>query len=68
MKTMKFKIHLYMATLITLAVGSLIGCFYCVPLLVASLLLAVVFRGPVTETTKGRSFKYNDDHSFPGGY
>ena len=68
MKTMKINTHLYMATLITLAVGSLSGCFYCVPLLIGSLLSAVLFSGLSYWTSKGRSFKYFNDHSLPGGY
>ena len=68
MKTMKINAHLYMAKLITLVVGCLNGCFYYEPLLVGALLSAVVFSGLSYWTSKVRSFKYFDDHSFPGGY
>lgn len=66
MKTMKINTHLYMATLITLAVGSLNDCFYCLPLLIGALLSAIIFSGFRYWTSKGRSFKYDDDHTFSG--
>ena len=64
---MKIKNYLYIATLITLAIGSLSGCFYCMPLLIGSLLSAVVFSGLNYWTPKERSLKYFDGHCFPGG-
>ncbi len=65
MKTMKINAHLYMATLITLAIGSLSGCFYCVPLLIASLLSAVIFRGLRYWISKDSFFNHFDNHIFP---
>jgi hypothetical protein len=61
---MKIKNHLYIATLITLAIGSLSGCFYCVPLLIASLLSAVIFRGLRYWISKDNFFNNFENHIF----